>query len=257
MKQRGDYAMEEQDRKLTVRAVERALDILLCFTEQSDLGLTEISGKIGLHKSTVHRLLTTLEDRGFVVRNPSTEKYRLGIRIWELAAHMSQSDDPAILLLPAMERLRDRLGETVSLYLKDGNERIRVQAVQSNQAIRRVAPVGVRLPLSVGASSKVLVAFAAREEQEQLIRNFDIPLSVDQDTYMSQLQEIRELGYATSYEEREPGAAAVSAPIFDRKGKVAAALSLSGPVSRLSEETLREYAPIVMETAAQMGFMLR
>ncbi|MCM3784895.1 IclR family transcriptional regulator [Neobacillus mesonae] len=249
--------MEEQDRKLTVRAVERALDILLCFTEQSDLGLTEISSRIGLHKSTVHRLLTTLEDKGFVVRNPSTEKYRLGIRIWELAAHMSQSDDPAVLLLPAMERLRDRLGETISLYLKDGNERIRVQAVQSNQAIRRVAPVGVRLPLSVGASSKVLVAFASKEEQEQLMRAFDPQLSVDQDTYLAQLQEIREMGYATSYEEREPGAAAVSAPIFDRKGNVAAALSLSGPVSRLSPDTLREYGPIVMETAAQMGLMLR
>lgn len=93
-----------EDRKLTVRAVERALDILLCFTTRSDLGLTEIASQIGLHKSTVHRLMATLEDRGFVIRDAATEKYRLGIRIWELSAHMSRSDDPAILLLPAMER---------------------------------------------------------------------------------------------------------------------------------------------------------
>lgn len=249
--------MEDQDRKSTVRAVERALDILLTFTGQTDLGLTEISSKIGLHKSTVHRLLSTLEEKGFVIRNPATEKYRLGIRIWELAAHMSQSDDPAVLLLPAMEQLRDNLGETVSLYLRDGSERIRVQAVQSNQAIQRVAPVGARLPLSVGASSKVLVAFAPIEEQEQLIKEFDPQIPFDKETYLVQLQEIRALGFATSYEEREPGAAAVSAPIFDRKGNVAAALSVSGPVSRLSQETLHEYGPILVKAAAQMGLMLR
>lgn len=194
-----------EDRKLTVRAVERALDILICFTKNSELALTEISSLIGLHKSTVHRLLATLEDKGFVVRNPETEKYRLGLKIWELSMHLSQSDDPAIRLLPAMEELRDRLGETVSLYLRDGAERLRIQAVQSNQAIRRVAQVGVRLPLSVGASSKVLVAFAPPEDQEELLNAPDWPESVDRETYRKQLAEILQKGYAISIEEREPG----------------------------------------------------
>ncbi|QOS76785.1 IclR family transcriptional regulator [Paenibacillus sp. JNUCC31] len=245
-----------EDRKLTVRAVERALDILLCFTTRSDLGLTEIASQIGLHKSTVHRLMATLEERGFVIRDAATEKYRLGIRIWELSAHMSRSDDPAILLLPAMERLRDRLGETVSLYLRDGSERIRIQAVQSDQAIRRVAPVGVRLPLSVGASSKVLMAFATEEDREDLMNGPEWPVFIDPKVYLAQMGDIREHGYATSYEEREPGAAAVSVPIMDRRGNIAAALSLSGPVSRLSQKTLHEYAPVLKEAATQMGLML-
>ncbi|MDQ0495217.1 MULTISPECIES: IclR family transcriptional regulator [Paenibacillus] len=245
-----------EDRKLTVRAVERALDILLCFTADSDLGLTEIASKIGLHKSTVHRLLTTLEDRGFVVRNAATEKYRLGFRIWELSTHLSQSDEPAVLLQPAMEGLRDRLGETVSLYLRDGSMRIRIQAVQSNQAIRRVAPVGARMPLAVGASSKVLAAFMPPQELEALLRGDEWPSSVDPEVYKAQLQDIREKGYATSYEEREPGAAAVAAPVVNRKGQVAAALSVSGPVSRLAPETLHDFAPILIEAAKEMGLML-
>lgn len=245
-----------EDRKLTVRAVERALDILICFTKNSELALTEISSLIGLHKSTVHRLLATLEDKGFVVRNPETEKYRLGLKIWELSMHLSQSDDPAIRLLPAMEALRDRLGETVSLYLRDGAERLRIQAVQSNQAIRRVAQVGVRLPLSVGASSKVLVAFAPPEDQEELLNAPDWPESVDRETYRKQLADILQKGYAISIEEREPGAAAVSVPIFDRYGKAAAALSMSGPVTRLSAEKLREYAPVLKEAAREMGMMM-
>lgn len=245
-----------EDRKLTVRAVERALDILMCFTKSNELALTEIASLIGLHKSTVHRLMATLEEKGFVVRNRETEKYRLGLKVWELSVHLSQSDDPAARLLPAMESLRDRLGETVSLYLRDGAERIRIQAVQSNQAIRRVAQVGARLPLSVGASSKVLVAFASPADQEELLNAPDWPESIDREVYRKQLVGIIENGYAISIEEREPGAAAVAVPIFDRHGKVAAALSMSGPVTRLTAEKLREHAPVLKEAAREMGMMI-
>ncbi|QWU18196.1 IclR family transcriptional regulator [Paenibacillus sophorae] len=246
----------DDDRKLTVRAVERALDILLCFTRDSDLSLTEIAAGIGLHKSTVHRLLTTLEDRRFITRNPATEKYRLGIRIWELSTHLPVSENPGTLLLPAMERLRDRLGETVSLYLRDGLERVRIQAVQSNQAIRRVAQIGARLPLSVGASSKVLAAYAPPEVRKELLEEEDWPQAIDRQGYADQLKEVIRAGYATSFEEREPGAAAVAVPVIGRSGEVAAALSLSGPVSRLSHETLVEYSDVLKEAAAEMGLMV-
>ncbi|AOZ92344.1 IclR family transcriptional regulator [Paenibacillus crassostreae] len=245
-----------EERKLTVRSVERALDILLCFTRNDELGLTEIAVQIGLHKSTVHRLLSTLEEKGFVTRDRSTEKYRLGIKVWELSTHLAQSDDPATILFPAMKKLRDRLGETVSLYLREGNERLRIQAVQSTQAVRRVAPVGARLPLYVGASSKVLVAFATPEEQVELLNDPEWPDAVDRDYYMKQLQEIIECGYATSFEEREPGAAAISVPIFNRNGIITAALSVSGPVNRLSIEILDQYAPLLKEAAHDMGLMI-
>jgi IclR family KDG regulon transcriptional repressor len=145
-----------EDKKFTVRAAERALDILLCFTEKREWSLTEIAQHTGLNKSTVYRLLVTLEGKGFLRRNPETEKYRLGFRIWELSANLSQSDDPAVLFLPEMERLRDELEETVSLYIRDGMERVRIQAVESHQTIRRVAPIGDRMPLTVGASSRRL-----------------------------------------------------------------------------------------------------
>ncbi|WP_150271986.1 IclR family transcriptional regulator [Paenibacillus tepidiphilus] len=246
-----------EDRKLTVRAVERALDILLCFTQASDLSLTEIAARINLHKSTVHRLLTTLEEKGFLQRNEATDKYQLGIRIWELTTHLPSLDEPAALLLPAMERLRDRLGETVSLYLRDDLERVRIQAVQSHQAIRRVAQIGARLPLSVGASSKVLAAYAPTDVQLRLLADPEWPEAVDRSSYMEQLKEITRRGYATSFEEREPGAAAVAVPIVGRSGNVVAALSLSGPVSRLSRETLEEYALVLQENAAEMGLMMR
>lgn len=246
-----------EDGKLTVRAVERALDILLCFTQAEDLSLTEIAGRVDLHKSTVHRLLASLEGKGFVIRDPASERYRLGFSIWELSANLTHSDDPALILLPEMERLRDQLGETVSLYVRDGMERVRVQAVQSNQAIRRVAPIGARLPLYVGASSKVLVAFAEPGEQQALMRHPSWPPAAASESYLQQLSEVRTLGYATSVEEREPGAAAVSAPIFDRAQRLVAALAVSGPSNRLTVEKMKEQAPLLMESARRMGKMLR
>ncbi|WP_128895174.1 IclR family transcriptional regulator [Longirhabdus pacifica] len=246
-----------EDKKSTVRAVDRALDVLLCFTQKPSLSLTDITMLTSLHKSTVHRLLASLEEKGFVVRSAETDKYTLGFRIWELSTHLPQVDDPATILLPEMEKLGDLLGETISLYIRDGNERVRIQAVQSKQAIRRVAPIGARLPLYVGASSKILVAYADDEAQISLLSSINFPKSSDKEKYLIQLKQIRQDGYATSIEEREQGAAAVAVPIFDQSEKLAVVLSVSGPSNRLTLEKMQEHAPQMMEAAARMGKMLR
>lgn len=245
-----------EDDKKTVRAVERALDVLLCFAEGSEWGLTEIAGRVGLHKSTVFRLLATLEAKGFLKRDEATEKYRLGLSVLELSAHLSRSDDPSVVLLPEMERLRDELGETVSLYVRDRSERVRIQAVQSTQAIRRVADVGARLPLSVGASSKVLLAFSEPGVRGGVMSDPSWPAGLQRQAFAKQLDDIVASGYATSFEEREPGAAAVSAPIFNRSGKLVAALSVSGPSNRLTPDRMHEHAPAIMEAARRMGALL-
>ena len=246
-----------EEGKSTVRAVDRALDILLCFTAKTDWAMTEIAEHVGLHKSTVHRMLATLEEKGFIERDRSTDRYHLGLKVWELSANLSRTDDQATIWLPEMVRLRDLLGETVSIYVRDGTERIRMQAVQSNQPVRRVAPVGVRLPLYAGASSKVLIAYTEPSVQESLLQSIVWPPLIDLGQYRQQLLEVSAQGYATSFEEREEGAAALSSPIFDRSGTLAAALSVSGPASRLTMQTMREYAPVMMEAARRMGTMIR
>jgi len=246
-----------EELKANVRAVERALEILMCFTDSTDLGLSEIANRLSLHKSTVHRLLATLENKGFLIRDAQTEKYRLGFRIWELSANLTHNDDPATVLLPEMERLRDLIEETISLYIRDGKERIRIQAVQSRQPIRRVAPVGARMPLAVGASSKVLVAYAEPGLLEELLNDEDWPEYVDRNAYVEQLEQIRQQGYATSVEERELGTAAIAAPIFNRNGQLVAALAASGPSNRLTLEKMKEYAPLILDAAYRMGKMMR
>lgn len=246
-----------EEKRSTVRAAERALDILLCFVDEGNLGMMEIAERTGLNKSTVFRLLATLESKGFVKRDAATEKYQLGFRIWELATSLNQSDEPAFLFLPEMERLRDELDETVSLYLRVGKERIRIQAVESRQAIRRVAPIGARMPLSVGASSKVLIAYASEEEIREVLDDPDWPDNVDKGVFQEQLKRIREDGYAISVEEREAGTAAVSVPIFSRQRRLVAALAVSGPVSRMNVKKMVQFVPRLKESAQRMGRMVR
>lgn len=241
----------------TVRAVERALEILLCFIKRSSLSLTEISELTQLNKSTVYRLLATLEKKGFLTRDPDTEKYQLGFRIWELSVHLDASNDPAILFLPEMERLRDQLDETISLYVRDGYERVRIQAVESRQAIRRVAPLGARMSLAVGASSKVLMAYAKPELVEEVIQSSHWPEDVDPANYRKQLKEIAKEGYAISIEEREAGTAAIAVPIFNRDHQIVAALAVSGPVHRMSHTQMRSFLPELIRSAENMGKMLK
>ncbi|MFX0560473.1 IclR family transcriptional regulator [Tepidibacillus infernus] len=248
---------QPSEKKSTVRAVERSLDILMCFVDETELSLTEIAKRIALHKSTVFRLLHTLEQKGFLIRNPETEKYRLGYRIWELSSNLMGLNDPATLLLPEMEQLRDLLGETISLYVRDGYERIRIQSVEGNQSIRRVAPIGARMPLSVGASSKILLAYEDLITKESLLKQLETLYGINTNLFKQLLEKTKQNGYATSFEERETGAAAISVPIFNRSGKLVAALSVSGPINRLTLTKMKEMVPILKETALNMGKKVR
>ncbi len=157
--------------QLSVRAVDRALDILLCFSRsESGLSLSEIAREVGLHKSTVHRLLTSMLNKGFVRKHPGSDKYLLGWTVLELIHNVYQSDELSTVVLPVMTRLRDITSETVSLYIRSGNERIRIQAVESLEPIRNVASIRKTYPLYIGASGKVLLAYADAETLESCSR---------------------------------------------------------------------------------------
>jgi IclR family transcriptional regulator, KDG regulon repressor len=247
--------MASEQEKGTVRAVERALDILLCFAgTETELGLSDIAKRIGLHKSTVHRLLASLEAKGFIRRHPNTDKYRLGWSVLELVSNVYQSDDLSSIVLPEMTRLRDLLGETISLYVLSGKERIRIQAVESNQPVRRVANIGKRLPLFVGASGKVLLAYSDEPLEDFVDTTWPQDLNLDE--FREALQQVRDSGYAVSIEEREPGAAAVAAPILTRRGEIVATISISGPVDRFTPEAVARFAEEVRKSSTIVTKML-
>jgi len=239
-----------------VRAVDRALDILQCFARHDGgLSLSEIAREVDLHKSTVHRLLTSLLHKGFVRRIPQSDKYLLGWSVLELISSIYQSDELSAVVMPEMTELRDVTGETVSLYIRSGSERIRIQAVESNAPVRNVATVGKTYPLYVGASGKVLLAHAGDEVLDEMARDQGTPPDFLSPDFRQQLEEIRKDGYAISIQERESGTAAVAAPVFGRDGFVAA-LSISGPVGRFTRLKISEHVGTLMTVTSRVTRLL-
>lgn len=237
-----------------VRSVERALDIVLCIARATQpMSLSEIARSVVLHKSTVYRLMLSLQNKGFVRRDPESDKYVLGWSVLELLGNPHWSDALTSVSLSEMRRLRDITGETVSLYVRSGIERIRVQALQSEHPIRNVVSVGASYPLYVGASGKVLLAFSNNSLLEEVFSRSDVPAHFDKEELREQLDTIRMDGFAISIQERDAEAAAMAAPVLGRNGECLAALAVSGPVSRLTTPRMKQFVEALCDSAHRLS----
>ena len=174
-----------------------------------------------LPRPTAHRLLVALEAHGLVGRD-AAGAFRLGPRLTELAFRADPAMDLATLAAPVLARLHDATGESVQLYVRSGDKRLCIAARDAGTGLRDTVPVGALLPLAAGSGGKVLLAWAPDAAR------FD---AVPAD----ELAAIRERGWSASVAEREAGLASVSAPVLRPDGTVAAAMSVSGPVSRLGQ----------------------
>ncbi|WP_134699200.1 IclR family transcriptional regulator [Ammoniphilus sp. YIM 78166] len=235
----------------SLRTVQRALDILDCFTTQEpELSLTDISNKIQLAKSTTTRLLATLEQNEYLIKNSDTLRYRLGTKLFFLGHIVGESMEIRNIARPYMTKLRDLTKETVNLYVLEDRSRICVEQCEGLHTIRHMVNLGEKLPLHVGAGAKVLLAYQSHGIQEEVLA--EVPAG-RRNQLREELQEIRNVGVAYSQGEREVGSSAVAAPIFDIKGRVTACLSISGPTSRFPEETVSFLKVIVKAEALQIS----
>lgn len=184
-------------------------------------------------------------------------KYRLGIKFYQWASVLRQKKNLSDLARPVMEKLRDFCGEEVTLHGLDENRRICFEAVKSRFGVAKVTPVGKILPLHCGAGGKVLLAFLPPPERRKIIEGkgleqFTSNTIVDPLLLEKDLEKIRRDGYAVSKGEREEGAYSIVAPIFDQNGKIAASLSISGPIFRLSDLDLAKNAEAVKNAAKEI-----
>lgn len=238
----------------SVRAVERALDVLLCFSRQSpELSMTQIAEQVGIHKSTVHRLLATLEKKRFVNRDPDTGIYRLGIRLLQMAYLTLEQNDIRRLAVPFLQRLGDRYQENIHLALLDDADVVFIYIIESPQRVKLAAAVGQRLPAYATASGKSMLAFLP-EEMVQRILDRGMPQYTSRtprspEAFFQNLNTIREQGFAISEQEYEDAINAVAAPIFDLGGQPIASIAVAGPAYRLTRERMDEIGPFVIATA--------
>jgi IclR family transcriptional regulator, KDG regulon repressor len=233
----------EQPNRNTVQSVERTFDVLESLAaSRRPVAITELSQKLGLHISTVHRLLATLIERGYARRDETTGKYGIGSRLLELASHLTEGVDLRQEAHPVLERLAATVGETANLSVRSGNNLVYIDQVQSVRLVRMFTRVGSSAPLYCTGSGKLFLAFNsdpadfeqyARETKFEPRTHATLTTPA---TLLTELQTIRERGYSLDNEEMEEGVICVAAPIFDRAGQITAALSVSGPASRMLKD---------------------
>ena len=202
---------------------------------------------MGIHKSTVHRLLATLESRRFVNRNEGTGLYHLGLRFIEMASLVLKDVDLQRWARPYLQRLADECGETVDLAVLDGTHVVYLEVVESPQRVKIAAAVGQRLPAPCTASGKAFMAFLPDDHVAAIIdagltRHTEQTLVSPQDLY-EDLRRTRERGFAISEQEYEKDINAVAAPILDASGYPVAAIAVVGPSYRLPHERMLANRP--------------
>lgn len=232
----------------SIRAVERALDVLTCFSSQTpELSMTQISERIGINKSTVHRLLATLESKRFVERDAASGAYRPGIRLLQMAFLALDHNNLRRLVAPLLHDLGSRYRENANLSVLDDTDVIYVDVIESPQRVKLAAAPGERLPAFCTASGKAILALVP-EEQVQCILERGMP-AYTQNTILSpqaffeNIQDARQQGYALSEQEFEEGINAVAAPLLNSRGGPIASISIAGPAYRLTRQRMLEIGP--------------
>lgn len=230
-----------------VQSLERALDILeLLGSSEGELGVTEIGPAVGLPNGTAHRLLATLTRRGYVRQNPKTRKYNLGIKAFVLAANARERLGP--LARPFLEELMQVSQESSNLAMLDKNSVVYLEQVSAPRMVRMFTEPGNRVPLHSCGTGKVLLAYQSEETIDSIIRQtgllrFTPHTTTDVKQLKSELESVREQGYAVDSEEMEEGVRCLAAPVFGPEGRILAAMSVSGPAGRLNEGRLKELIP--------------
>lgn len=250
--------------KARLTSVANAARLLQTFTPDTpELGISDLAKRLGLAKSTVHRLASTLVEAKFLEQNQQTVKYQLGLAVFELGACVADRMDVSVQSMPYLENLMEQTGETVHLAILDETEVLYINKIESRQTIRSYTRIGRRGPLYCTGVGKALLAFQPPDKIEQLITAGLTPRTpntiTDPDKLRRHLSEIRDRGYAIDDEEVEIGLRCLGAPIRDHSGKVIASISLAGPSQRLTRERLMACARGVIDTAdtisARLGYV--
>ena len=219
------------------------------------LGVSSIAQSLGLQKSNVHRLLTTLRALGYVQQHPDTSRYSLTLKTWEFGMKVASRNVVKRIALPFLRQLHQQSGESAHLSVLVGTDMLYLEALTGPYPLRATTPAGARVPAVFPASGRVLLAYRddAAELLDELARNHLLAAKLDMTQVMSELALIRQRGYAISLSGWRNNVNSVSAAILNASGQPVAAVGVSGPSERLNQDRLEELAPAVLNVAAEIG----
>ncbi len=246
-----------------VRIVDKTLRILLLFGDQQvEWGLGALAREVSIPKTTVYRILRVLQLHGFLMQDPDTRRFRLGLAALELGRRAYEGLELARVARPIMNQIASLCDETVLLQVIDADRRrvVCIERVYQRSGLQLILEVGATAPLHAGCSSKVLLAFLPEEMIESVIAQ-GLPAVTrhtitDPDALRRELAEIRSRGYAVSIEETDIGVAGISVPIRDFSDRVVASLSISGAVTRINEGNIDRHVEVALGGARQISALL-
>ena len=249
-----------------INSVDRALDILIyLYSEGTETSITKISEDLDIYKSTVYRTLVTLEAKDFVTKNPETEKYSLGTKLFIIGTGIGERMGLQKIIRPYAKRLHDEFNETVNISILEGNPKdiyrsVIIHKEENSQILRFNAEVGSRNDCHCAAVGKCLLAFSDNidlsiYERLPMIRYTDRTITT-LSALCSELEMVKKQGYAIDDEERETGLTCIGAPIMKNQKYAVAAISLSGPTFRIKGDDFNLKIQRVAETAKEISKFL-
>lgn len=252
----------ETPEKTQIRSLAKALTIIDHLTSsQTGMSLAKIARKMDVSKSTVHGLLSTLKDFGYIEQCPLTGNYKLGKRLFEIGSIVASFWDVRTAAGPYLQQLMESISETVHLVILDKGEVLYIDKRESHQSLRIVSQMGMRLPAHCTGVGKVLLAHISSSEVNKVIldnglKRFTKNTITDREQLERELRLIMEQGYAVDNEEIMDSLRCVAAAVFDHGGKACAAISISGPVARLSGERFELAVNMVVQAARDISLAL-
>lgn len=244
-----------------VQALDRALDLLEQLAHHPrGLALGTLASRSGLHKSTTHRLLHTLAQRGYVLQSEDGV-YRLGLRLLQLSSSLLEGIDLRAEARPVLQELLDRTNEVVHLVVMEQGEMVYIDKLEGTQTVRMHSSVGKRVPAHCTAVGKSILAHLPEPELDRLLAEKGLPRHTprtitDPEELRRHLRQVREAGYALDLEENEQGIVCVAAPVSNHHGQVVAAISISAPAMRMGGGRIEELIPLVRQAAGRISARL-
>jgi len=248
-----------------IRSVTNALNLLEEFKgDRDELGVTQLSNRLKLHKNKVFRLLATLETKGYIEQDKATENYRLGVKNLELAQTFIKQLGLVRPLKPVLKEIVKECNEMAYVGIIRQNSVVCLDVEESNQAVKVTNHVGLRLPIHCTAIGKAQIAYSTEEELEKLgildnMERFTPNTIVNKVEFIKEIKEVVRRGYALDNEEYNPGVKCVAVPIRDYTGRVVGGISVPGPSFRMTDEILKgEIIPVLKaageKASKRLGF---
>ena len=246
-------------RENIVKSVSRALDIITILSlKKGGLGVTEIANQIDINKSSVYRILSTLVQYGYVEQDEETGRYKLGYKFLEISSRLLDSIDLRGEARPVLQELETETNEAIHLVVYDQAEVVYIEKLEGNETLRMHSKVGKRAPMHCTSVGKAILANLPLETVLAIIEQKGMPVHTvhtftDKDDLLHELQMVREKGYALDLEENENGITCIAAPIFNHTGKVMAAVSISGPTLRMTDDRLDQLKSRMIQTGLKIS----